>query len=477
MRKKLFSVFVLCLVTFAMVVSGCGNKGLKDNPATDAIVVSNGGMTVVKGDYLYYVNGYIDETTLGNDDNKFGKVSHSGIYRTKLVDGNIVKDSEGFVTATDLVVPKIVGFSNGGFYIIDDYIYYATPYMKLNNSGTLQNDRVEFHKIKIDGTKDQLLYVTNTNEQKLDWTMYKVDGVAYLLTYCESKIISVNCDTKKVVAEVESSTSYAFYYETSYNTNKARSKELMKFVYYTRDVSATDNISSNLKGNVVCKFNVATGNSVVVNLVDDYGFTIKKVDADNIYFLMKNNKISGNDLLYKKHMSLSWVNAPAINLTDYLPYDSYYFCEFGDNLMITTDSNGTWLVEGRVPKKISSESYAVLMVHDNYAYYTDEGKLYRFNIRGEIVSGEIETQLVGNDNKNYELINEKYIDFDNNNIYVYSEYEGSAGGLNFYLNYINSNNLKERFVGHFEQDHIPLVPEQLERYGEDPDVKYIPHID
>ena len=89
MKKKLLSLVIMCFMAVSILFAGCTPKGLTDNPATDANVISNGGMTVVKGDYLYYVNGYIDETSLTTDDNKSGKVEHAGIYRTKLVDGKI----------------------------------------------------------------------------------------------------------------------------------------------------------------------------------------------------------------------------------------------------------------------------------------------------------------------------------------------------------------------------------------------------
>ena len=84
MKKKLLSLIIMCIMAVSIFFTGCScsKEGLKDNPATDANVISNGGLTVVKGDYLYYINGYTDETTLTKDDNKYGKVNHSGIYRT-----------------------------------------------------------------------------------------------------------------------------------------------------------------------------------------------------------------------------------------------------------------------------------------------------------------------------------------------------------------------------------------------------------
>ena len=72
MKKRLFSLIMMCFLAISICLTGCGKEGLKDNPPTAATVFSNGGMSVIKGDYLYFVNGYIDETTLTKDDNKEG---------------------------------------------------------------------------------------------------------------------------------------------------------------------------------------------------------------------------------------------------------------------------------------------------------------------------------------------------------------------------------------------------------------------
>ena len=239
MKKTLLSLVIMLFMAFSVVLTGCSDKGLKDNPDTNALVISNGGTTVVKGDYLYYVNGYVDETTLKDNENKFGDVSHGAIYRTKLVNGEIEKNPDGFVINTECVVPKVCGFSNGGFYIVDDYIYYTTPYMNYSSDGTLQTSRVEFHRIKINGTDDKTLYTTSASETELDWTIYKVDGKVYIATYVNSKLLVINTEKKvKVVAEVDSTTSYTFYYEETYNADKSRNLDSQKYIYFTYTIES-----------------------------------------------------------------------------------------------------------------------------------------------------------------------------------------------------------------------------------------------
>ena len=61
--KKFITNLVLVICLCATLLCACGKSGLKDNPATDAQIYGNGGYAVVKGDYLYYTNGFVSDYT------------------------------------------------------------------------------------------------------------------------------------------------------------------------------------------------------------------------------------------------------------------------------------------------------------------------------------------------------------------------------------------------------------------------------
>jgi len=470
--KKICTILVMFFIAFTFLFTGCSPKGLENNPETGANVVSNGGMTVVKGDYLYYVNGYLDSTTLGNNDNEEGKIVHSGIYRTKLNNGTIVKDNDGFVTETERVVSKVVGFDNGGFYIIDDFIYYATPYMKLNSEGVLQSDRVEYHRINIDGTKDEILYITEAADENLDWTIYKTNSGTYLVLYVNSKLISVDCSNGKVVATIENSTSYALYKETDYATSEDRTNETLNYVYYTRAIDTQDNAASSFKGNVVCKFNVSTGEVKVVNSADkDYTYSIKDITESSVYY--SKLKTNGLELLYKKDLDKSWGNSTEIKLTNDA-YTDYHFCDFGNNVLLVSDGSTTKLIKNGVATQILSSSRTIVGIYGNYAYYVDSNKLFRFDINGEVVNGNVEVETVTNENSVNIITDDKFVDFDNQRVYVYTQYTAEKESNNYYLNFISEREVgTQEFVGKFEDDHLPAKPEQ----SEEENAEYIPWID
>ena len=469
MKKKILSVIVMFFLAFSLVLTGCKDRGLKNNPATDALTISNGGTTVVKGDYLYFVNGYVDETSLTKDDNKQGKVTRGAIYRTKLDNSEIVKDNDGFLVSdrTDLVVSRVVGFSNGGFFIIDDTIYYATPYMMLDKDGTLLSDRVEIRSININGdTKtDKQVYVTDTHMDNLDWTMYKVDGQVYLVLYCNSVIYSVKASNGEVVAKIEKSSTYAFYHEDNYSTSKDRSGNKYRYVYYTRAVVESDRVSANFSGNVICAFDVTNGNvTEALNIVNNDTIAITKVVDNYLYYT---RTTAGSQIyLYRQDTRQAW-NNNAEDMTNGVAYATYYPCAFGDYVIATND-NGTWLVShGNAPVKISTDSISVFNVYGGYAYYLSSEVLYRFK-----VTNPTEQETVAAEGKTLKATSANLIDFDNQRLYVFAEYDG-----NYYLDYVDDTRDTQRFVGVFADGETPEAPEQTEGYGEDPDIEYIPHID
>lgn len=473
MKKKLCSLIIMLFLAVTFVITGCSPKGLSPNPDTDANVISNGGMTVIKENYLYYINGYLDESKLTGDDNKEGKVTHSAIYRTKIVDGKIVKDEDGFVPDTELVVSRVAGFSNGGFYIIDDYLYYTTPHNNVvDKDGKIQNDRVEFHRVNVNGTDDKLIYTTPEAQANLDWTLYKIGETVYITMYISNKIIVVNTSSASVVAEIADTTSYAIYKDSTYEVNEDRTNEFQNYIYYTRAITTEDNRPS-YKGNVVCRLNIATGETEDLHFDLDYTYKILSVTNTAIRYTKVNSRVSGSlELPYIKTFTtnIKWTNAVEVPLAD-MSFTSYYFCDFGDNLFIGVTDSATWLVENRVHKQIFASKQTILGVYNNNVYYASENQVRCFNIRGEVVDGSIENELVTMDTRLHQTGTANMLDFDQKRLYVYSEYTNKDGAKNYYLNYIETDGT-QRFVGKFVDEHMPPEPEKEEGSEED-----LPRID
>lgn len=148
MKKKLLLTVVCVLLAAALTVfAGCTAENYKQKPiATNYsdTIYSNGGMAVVYGEYLYFINGYA-----GNQvDNTFGKVIKGAIMRVPLVDGK----PEG--TPVTIVPKNVYGTDKeyGGLYIVNDYIYYSTPNSELDSAGNQKTDEMKIMRTKVDGS-------------------------------------------------------------------------------------------------------------------------------------------------------------------------------------------------------------------------------------------------------------------------------------------------------------------------------------
>ena len=118
MRKILKSCLViLAVVCLSFSFVGCKKKVSPtttnvDNVKSSNGATTNGGMTVVYGDYLYFINGSKD-----NDGTSPKKNKRSAICRVKY--NMATGETEGDI---EVVVDELVGFSNGSLNIFGDYL-------------------------------------------------------------------------------------------------------------------------------------------------------------------------------------------------------------------------------------------------------------------------------------------------------------------------------------------------------------------
>jgi len=472
MKKYLLS-FILVICACAMVLTGCGSKGLKDNPAADAQIMGNGGFAIQKGDYLYYVNGYVKDYTNELDnykkDNVEGKVVYGGIYRTKLgVANSLVKDEKGLLKNSERVVSKVVGYENGGFYIVGDYIYYATPYMNVDSNGVIQNERISFNRIKIDGTKNKEMFVTEKGATDIDWRINVVDGKTYLVvvqTVESSRNVVSILDkgkdfSKKVVAESVSEVVFAEGVNLS-NDN----------FYFTRSIKEGEKYTTS--GNLVVKASLTKGEEEVFELDKTNTFKLIALNNGRLY-LTKTG--ASKTLLYSYNANenlFNQNNQAEIQLSNDA-YTNYYTIDGVPHSIVATDGtnlyklsnvNGNVVTDLMVAEAVTN----VVKVNDGYVYYYNENVVYRINLD----NGEKQTvSNVGEQfkDKKFSIDNVKMVDVDERFVYVYTSYTSASGEEHFYLNRINtlSSDMIAEFVGVFEEGHMVAEPTE-EESGENED--------
>lgn len=217
MIKKIFS-YMLCFSLFVFAVftfSAC-----KTNVTNFSVssVKSNGGLGVVVGETLYYVNRVVSDRTLTGKD-----CDPVGIYSTS-VDGNGMRTGEA-----QLVYSALAGFSDGQLFAFGDYIYFATPANITSSSAQRLTSRASFCRVRFDGSDYRVLYTTKTTATPS--YQYYTDGEKLCLWVYEDKTLTNVSIGKKMVAEVvDTEVSSVIFSE-----NCGQDGEIDKYVFYTKE--------------------------------------------------------------------------------------------------------------------------------------------------------------------------------------------------------------------------------------------------
>lgn len=171
MKKKLFSAFaaILVLVISIATLVACNpykNTAIGGGDAT-ALVESNGGYIVKQGNYVYFVNGYVG----ADADATWGAATKQGIVRAEVKEDGTIDNS-----TSKLLVPKSVYNSsvNGGIAIFGEWVYYATPNVDKDKSGTASTTDTDFMRTKIDGSVTQLIGTIGTRSSEYIFTSSRV---------------------------------------------------------------------------------------------------------------------------------------------------------------------------------------------------------------------------------------------------------------------------------------------------------------
>lgn len=183
MKKIIFTIFVAVIMLCVLV--SC-TENLKAKPIDTNFsehISSNGGMAVVYGDYLYFINGFAGKDV----DNTFGKVVRGAIARVNLKEGKPYGKAQ-------IIVPKNVYGTDttyGGLYIANNYIYYASTSTDLNSKGEPKVDEMVILRTKVDGSYTEVVAKFDDHT-----TVFKVVGSN--LVYIRSNgIYAINLADKK----------------------------------------------------------------------------------------------------------------------------------------------------------------------------------------------------------------------------------------------------------------------------------------
>lgn len=286
MKKKLIPILVCLILAASLALVGCGGDSFSRIKVTgtqnyDYTVYSNGGMAVQYGNYVYFINGTSGYEDTDGKQNSWPNVIKGGLYRAELsgtagstkgefvISANpdaanggfefvstVETDSEGNksdVVNVQRIAPKRIGtsgYANGGIFIYDNWVYFASPNNEKNKSGNVQTTKTDFFRAKLDGSDSQKIYTTSkSGNESNPYAFYKYNGAVYLVAQDGTDLISVKVGKKpgNKVTIAQNVTSVVLPYSETYYKGMSENT-LNHFVYVLRAVGDKD---SQKTGNVI----------------------------------------------------------------------------------------------------------------------------------------------------------------------------------------------------------------------------------
>ena len=397
--KKIVFVCVMMIACLFSFTACTTNTAFTENPSASDIVEGNGTLAVTYGDYVYYTNGFTGYEDV-KDTNKEGNITYSGLYRTKLVNGQAVEtetdvDDEGKVifdetksiNDTDILVSKVCGFEYMGLYIFGDYIYYTTPNNLKGGDLSVRTDLIDFCRTKLDRSSGQeLLYTTTNSGSAVTYNMYEKDGVVYQIIMDGRS----SSDTSKMVVNTIKNTGISTfttdsdwkvtsYAETKYTTSAETVNDLDKDLYFTYQ---TDDITTYT---VLAKLELGTTN--VTTILNDNSSTIvlEGSRGGRLYYTKSTiNPASEGAYLFYNNMNTADFFAGEGQLTtnaytNYIVYNS----GIGVGALVYDSSNTSVYrvtASGNPVQVLSGTSITNFIgIYGNYFYYLSSSNIYRVN--------------------------------------------------------------------------------------------------
>lgn len=476
--KKKFGSLILVLLIGILIFAGCGFQPLKNGPSLNAPVTSNGGLAVQKGGYLYFVNGYINTGDLTSGANAYGEVQQSALYRAKLNSENeLMYDDDGNLTEVGVLAPKIVGFENGGFYIFDNTIYYATPNTEKNSSGTVIFTLTDFYSSNLDGTNVNRLYKTTVSSTAFKFAFYKIQNTVYLAVYDSANLIIVNTSNKSVKKVAEGVSAVAFPKVTEYVKDSSSNYTLAEqYVYYTRSAVEEDNVDN---GNILAMAKLVDAEEIIVS--SNATYAVKEFKNDNLIYT-RQGKSESNEYYYLMTFQNGELDKNTETKLTFSPLTNpVYAVNFQNGnyrgLVVINSEGYLTLINptgGGLPSAYvlnSQFTLTILAVQDNYVYCYDENKqLVRVSYTNYTMSGEqrVYDTVVLTDNETDTLSFDMAVNFDSTGRFVYcyksftgkDESENDVTGLYLVRIDTTAGEPETQLVGVLEDKHTPVEEEE-----------------
>ncbi|MDD6996190.1 MAG: hypothetical protein SPH68_00505 [Candidatus Borkfalkiaceae bacterium] len=294
-RKKLTVMLAALIICGGSSLAACGKSGFV--PPTGEIVgdevKSNGGFAVEKGNFVYFINGAENSGA----DNTYGTAVKGALYR---IDKTALKT--GAYDKAQRVVPSLFVAQNydGGIFIYDDYVYFASPTTEKEKDGNVSNSWLSFKRAKIDGTstkKEIDEYLFRLDDNTVSYRFVKgADNTVYCMYVKDSTLYSYNVATGNTAVLVKDAAAYYFDTENLENGN----------VYYLMNVPTNNTAGASTYENYNQLYCVTPDASATVN-ADATSYTVagyKTYSFDRASIVKDNADFDASDITQYPYVNL-----------------------------------------------------------------------------------------------------------------------------------------------------------------------------
>ena len=257
--KTCLVVLVAVCVAFPLVA--CKKKVSPTTTNVDNVKIvngktTNGGLSVVHGEYLYFING-----TKTNDGSSQSGNTRSAICRVKY--NAQTGETSGEM---EVVIDELVGYANGSINIFGDYLYYVTPCSDKNSNATILYNKTSFKRYDLVNKKSYTLYSTelNSSSETIEYAYYISGDSLNLLVFekTNATLKSLKIDEEVTVNyEIEEVTDCLFS-ENYGKPTTSKEVDANSFVFYTKAPDAQD---AQQTGSRVFKTSPVSNNSVMIS--------------------------------------------------------------------------------------------------------------------------------------------------------------------------------------------------------------------
>lgn len=447
---KKFITFSLCLLLCVVTLglAGCG-KSKKETVDTTIATYGNGGTVAMRGDYVYFVNGYNSYTTLDKE-NLSTKFNVGGLYRAKLnEDGAFDYDENGSVVGAEKISSHLVGFESTSIYVFGNHVYYATPITEVDKDGNLQTSKLEFRRVAIDGGKTKQLYQSKSNADDIDYEFYYADGMVYLVVNENGTLYRIKCTGEVSKQKIdEGITSLVL----PRDIDDVFESDGYKNIYYTKT-----NDDEKIE---IYNYNVLASQPQYKKSVDYKTCELVDYKFGHLYYKASKAGEPSYTLYYRVDATKNAI----MNMTSTeekitkTEYDAFYLLDNETSGYIAQSSSKTYYIDYMTNEAypIADSKIEIMTIRNNYIYFKSGNDIKRINYYDFKTNGDKTQQSV----LTVDGLQVYDYDIDDNNLYVYAK-----TGSNTYLYSIKVSNVLEgedferNLLGVYNEDDVPEIDE------------------